>query len=86
MQELRIHLIHDFQALFDAIPPGLNPNVTGWLVYDSSAPKPKAKFVDEFNEYDDYKLVPQDRLERFEDVAQSITLSMVMANLGDGAN
>ena len=74
------------QGLFDAIPPGLNPNVTGWLVYDDSKPLPAPAMVDAFTEYDDYELVPEDGLEAFENVDKSITLAMVMANLGDGAN
>ncbi|WEW54682.1 hypothetical protein PRK78_000104 [Emydomyces testavorans] len=34
------------QDLFDAIPPGLNPNVTGWLVYDDGKDLPKPKDVE----------------------------------------
>ena len=74
------------QDLFDSVPPGLKSNVTGWLVYDDSKPTPAAKHIDSFDPFDDWTLVPHDRLERFENVDKTITLDMVMANLGDGAN
>ncbi|KAK7724129.1 hypothetical protein SLS64_000463 [Diaporthe eres] len=44
--------------LFDTLPSDLNWNVTGWLSYDSSKPLPEPALVDEFNEFDDYTLVP----------------------------
>ena len=42
------------------IPPTLNWNVTGWLVYDQSKPTPQATILQEFNPYDDTQLVAQD--------------------------
>lgn len=72
--------------LFDAVPPGLQDNVTAWLVYDDSKPKPAPEDIDAFTPFNDYTLKPQDGLARYDDVDKSITLSMVMANLGDGAN
>ncbi|KAL8899555.1 MAG: hypothetical protein Q9207_006139 [Kuettlingeria erythrocarpa] len=74
------------QDLFDKIPEGLNPNVTGWLVYDSAAPLPTPAFVDAFEPFDDFTLIPHDRLPLFSQVDQSIQLDMKMDNLGDGAN
>lgn len=74
------------QELFDVIPDGLNPNVTGWLVYDEEKELPEPKFVDEFDAFDDFTLIPSDGLELFESVDHTITLEVTMDNLGDGAN
>lgn len=68
------------------MPPTLNWNVTGWLVYDDSAPKPAAVLLDDFTPFDDFTLVSQDGLELYDHVDYSINLLLVMANLGDGAN
>lgn len=73
--------------LFDTIPDGLDVNVTGWLVYDSSKDMPDAAFVDNFDaEFDDFALVPYDNMALLDSVDQSIELIVVMDNLGDGAN
>jgi iron transport multicopper oxidase len=65
----------------------LNPNVTGWLVYDDSKPKPEAKAIDSFDaQFDDFALVPYDKEALYSNVDQSITLDMKMDNLNDGAN
>ncbi|KAL9632391.1 MAG: hypothetical protein Q9204_003814 [Flavoplaca sp. TL-2023a] len=74
------------QDLFDVIPPNLNPNVTGWLVYSDSAPRPTPAFVEEFEPFDDFTLVPYDKLPLFADPDYSIKLDVKMDNLGDGAN
>jgi iron transport multicopper oxidase len=60
--------------------------VTGWLVYDESAKKPAAKDVAAFDYYDDYTLVPYDKVETYPDADMTITLDLTMDNLGDGAN
>ncbi|CEL02165.1 Putative Multicopper oxidase [Aspergillus calidoustus] len=72
--------------LFDTLPDTLNYNVTGWLVYDESAERPAAKDVAEFDYYDDYTLVPYDKIEAYPDADMTITLDLTMDNLGDGAN
>lgn len=74
------------EDLFDTVPDGLNPNVTGWLVYDDKQPMSEAKAVDSFEPFDDFKLVPWDKEEVFDHVDQSITLDVKMDNLMDGAN
>jgi len=74
------------QDLFDAIPEGLNPNVTGWLVYDDRKDMPAAKEMSEFEPFDDFALVPHDKEELFDHVDRSITLDLKMDNLDDGAN
>jgi iron transport multicopper oxidase len=72
--------------LFDTVPESLNPNVTGWLVYDNKAAKPSAAVLDTFVPFDDYTLVPQDGLELYSNVDYSFDLDLKMDNLGDGAN
>jgi iron transport multicopper oxidase len=72
--------------LFDVVPDGLNPNVTGWLVYDDGKDKPAPKEVESFEPFDDFELVPEDKLELYDQVDQSIQLDLKMDNLRDGAN
>jgi iron transport multicopper oxidase len=74
------------EDLFDTVPEGLNPNVTGWLVYDDKQALPAAKSVETFKPFDDFKLVPWDKEGVFDHVDQSITLDVKMDNLIDGAN
>ncbi|KAK5164454.1 uncharacterized protein LTR77_009660 [Saxophila tyrrhenica] len=74
------------ESLFDVVPPTLNPNVTGWLMYDASAPKPVASPIEAFHPFDDFSLVPEDGLELFDHVDYSFNLDLKMDNLGDGAN
>lgn len=68
------------------VPPGLNPNVTGYLVYDESKPMPTPKKLDAFEPYDDFNLVPTDGEELWNDPVQTWTLDMKMDILGNGAN
>lgn len=74
------------QDLFDVIPDGLNPNVTGWLVYDENKELPKPAELDELNSFDDFDLIPYDKEELYENVDYSFSLDVTMDNLGDGAN
>ncbi|KAJ6263683.1 Laccase-1 [Drechslerella dactyloides] len=74
------------QDLFDAVPDGLNPNVTGHLIYDSSKPLPDPEDVDAFEPFDDFTLVPLDGEYLWEDPTYSFSLEVLMDNLGDGAN
>jgi iron transport multicopper oxidase len=72
--------------LFDAVPDGLNPNITGWLTYDNKAEFPEAKMIDEFDPFDDFALVPVDKQELLGEPDQTVSLELLMDNLGDGAN
>lgn len=74
------------QDLFDAVPEGLNPNVTSYLVYDNAAALPNATLVDEFKPFDDVLLEPTDELALFEEPTLSYTIDMKMDNLADGVN
>jgi iron transport multicopper oxidase len=68
------------------VPDGLNPNVTGWLVYDEGKEKPAPKEVDSFEPFDDFGLIPVDGEKLYEHVDQSIQLDLKMDVLRDGAN
>ncbi|KAI4161255.1 MAG: hypothetical protein LQ342_005047 [Letrouitia transgressa] len=72
--------------LFDTVPDSLNPNVTGWLVYDEKAELPTPAFVDAFDYFDDFTLVPHDKMPLLDEVDYSFNLDVKMDNLGDGAN
>ncbi|KAK5662846.1 hypothetical protein OQA88_6257 [Cercophora sp. LCS_1] len=73
--------------LFDKLPSDLNWNVTGWLVYDSSKPlPPPAVIYDPFEPFDDMTLVPWDNHTIYTSPDVSISLDVIMDNLGDGAN
>lgn len=68
------------------MPATLNPNVTGWLVYDDDLPLPAVTLLDTFEPYDDVGLVPCDGTELFQNPTQFVTLTLMMNNLGNGAN
>ncbi|KAJ4306691.1 ferroxidase fet3 [Collariella sp. IMI 366227] len=73
--------------LFDKLPEGLNWNVSGWLVYDKAKPLPApAMLYDPFEPFDDMGLVPWDNQTLLGEPDQTISLDVIMDNLGDGAN
>ena len=74
------------QTLFDKIPKDLNPNVTGWLVYDTTKPLPKPTPLPTFSPFDDFKLVPTDREPLMSQVDYSFNLDVKMDNLANGVN
>lgn len=74
------------QSLFDVLPPELNYNVTGWLVYDDKESLPEPQAVDSLDAFDDMKLVPYDEMERLPEPDQTVELDVIMDNLRDGAN
>ncbi|KAJ2893586.1 iron transport multicopper oxidase fet3 [Zalerion maritima] len=73
-------------TLFDAYPEDLQYNVTGWLTYDEDAGFPEPELVDEFVDFDDMNLIPEDEEELLPEPDREITLNVAMDNLGDGAN
>lgn len=77
-----------YKSLFDTIPDDLNWNVTGWLIYDSNNPNPSPAviLVDEFNEFDDWTLVPFDNQPIYQNPGQEVGLTVIMDDLSDGAN
>ena len=70
------------QDLFDTVPDTLNPNVTSFLVYDSSSPLPMPAFLDEYDPFDDITLAPYDHQPLLEDPTMSVSLVLTMDNLG----
>lgn len=64
----------------------MNPNVTGWLMYNNDAPQPSPALVDEFAPLDDFLLVPTDHEILFTEPDYTISLDVTMDNLDDGAN
>ncbi|KAK3944542.1 iron transport multicopper oxidase fet3 [Diplogelasinospora grovesii] len=73
-------------TMFDHLPPDLNYNVTGWLVYDSTQSLPAPASIDAYNPFDDMTLIPWDNQTLLGEPDQSITLDVIMNTLGDGAN
>ncbi|KAF7899096.1 uncharacterized protein EAF01_008309 [Botrytis porri] len=71
-------------SLFDVVPDDLNWNGTGWLVYDNTKALPDAAFVDEYNDFDDFNLVPYDHMTLLPEPDQVISLDVVMDVLGNG--
>jgi iron transport multicopper oxidase len=55
-------------------------------VYDDAKDLPAAASVDEFDPFDDYTLVPHDKMGVLGDPDYTVTLELTMDNLGDGAN
>lgn len=74
------------KSLFDAFPEDLDYNVTGWLVYDDKKPLPDPRLVDALEPFDDVTLVPFDREPILGEPDQTVQVSVIMDNLGDGAN
>lgn len=68
------------------IPETLNPNVTGWLVYDSATELPEPALLDSFDYFDDFTLVPTDGEPLLPEPDYTVPLTTEMINLGDGAN
>ena len=83
---MRVICLLQTQALFDHVPESLNPNVTGWLVYNPTGPLPNINNLTQFAPYDDYTLVPYDHEPLLDKVDLSFTLNLQMEDLGNGAN
>lgn len=70
-------------TMFDSVPPTLNLNATGYLVYDSSKPLPAEPptFPAYQTTYDDINLVPYDGQALFGPVSKQITLNVNTAQI-----
>lgn len=55
-------------------------------MYDDAQPLPDPAILDEFNEFDDMTLVPQDNQTLLGEPDRTVELNVIMDNLGDGAN
>ena len=65
-------------AMFDKVPPSLNLNATGYLIYDNAKPLPKS--APTFNSYkgafDDFNLVPYDGTPLFKGVTKQLVFNV----------
>ena len=68
------------------MPPDLNYNSTGWLVYDKKGEKPDAATVESLDPFDDMTLVPYDKMEILGKPDKEYVLDVKMDNLKDGKN
>jgi iron transport multicopper oxidase len=62
--------------MFDHIPTWANPDVYGFLVYDSKKPLPAVTPLRTYNVFDDFQLIPKDRQTAFTNVDQQIMITM----------
>lgn len=77
----------NLQDLFDSVPDTLNTNVTGYLIYNNNTSDlPTPALLDDFEPFDDITLVPKDREPLLPDPDNTVPLTVIMDNLGDGAN
>lgn len=70
---------------FDNIPTYLKPNVTGYLVYNSSNPLPAAPAFNNFNVLDDFTFRPLDNQALLPKPHKTITLELNFTKV-DGQN
>ncbi|KAL1913437.1 hypothetical protein Sste5344_000398 [Sporothrix stenoceras] len=81
-------------TMFDTVPPDLNPNVTGWLVYDVRQPLPKPTPLPSGSFDPDgplllddaLELVPHDDMPLLSEPDISVELNVNMQTRRDGAN
>ncbi|PWY88540.1 hypothetical protein BO70DRAFT_359994, partial [Aspergillus heteromorphus CBS 117.55] len=77
-------------VLLDTIPSDLQLNQTNWLQYSSSAPHPEANITvavcSDLDPYDDMDLVPYDKQPLLTDPDHSLTLTVTMQDLENGAD
>lgn len=55
-------------------------------MYDNNNALPDPASIDSLVPFDDFTLVPYDKQELLPEPDQTIELTVIMANLGDGAN
>lgn len=62
-------------------PPGYNPNITAWLVYDDKKPLPPPVDIHGFDFFDEMNLVPYDHQPILSQVDHQIVVNTGFANL-----
>lgn len=55
-------------------------------MYDVTEDLPGPATINDFDPFDDFTLVPYDKQELLPEPDQTVELTVIMANLGDGAN
>lgn len=65
-------------AMFDHVPPALNLNATGYLVYNTAKPLPleAPTFASYNGGFDDFNLVPYDKLALFKPVTRQVVFNV----------
>ncbi|MCJ1393552.1 hypothetical protein MMC18_006427 [Xylographa bjoerkii] len=69
--------------MFNTLPHYLEPNVTGYLVYDAHAPLPAEPVVQAFTTYNDFDLVPYDHQPLLPAPDKTITFAFDFTQIGD---
>jgi iron transport multicopper oxidase len=64
------------EAMFDHIPPDAQPNVYGYLIYDSSKPLPPVTPLTNLTEFNDMVLQPQDGMGALRNTDHQILITM----------
>ncbi|RLV89401.1 Iron transport multicopper oxidase FET3 [Spathaspora sp. JA1] len=73
--------------MLDTIPDDLQLNTTNYIVYDDSAALPDPYTIDSLDDYfDDFYLRPLSNDTLLDDADYTITIDVVMDNLGNGVN
>lgn len=81
--------MHGFDPdMLDVIPPELQLNQTGTIVYDESNDNPGEYFVNDYNFLDDFYLQPIELLNNtlYDEPDVVVTVDVTMNNLNDGKN
>ncbi|KAK5142597.1 hypothetical protein LTR04_002171 [Oleoguttula sp. CCFEE 6159] len=68
--------------MFDSVPPGLDPNVYGFLVYDAKKSLPKPAPITTFAPLDEMTIVPKDHMALLSKVDHQIVMTMDFFNDG----
>ena len=65
-------------SMFDSVPPTLNLNATGYLIYDTAKALPSAAptFASYDGAFDDFGLTPYDKLPLFKPVTRQVILNV----------
>ncbi|PYH88052.1 hypothetical protein BO71DRAFT_489066 [Aspergillus ellipticus CBS 707.79] len=77
-------------VLLDTVPSDLQLNQTNWLQYSASAAHPQANITvavcSDLNPFDDLTLIPYDKTPLLTNPDHSLTLTVTMQNLDNGAD
>lgn len=77
-------------SLLDLVPSNLQLNQTNWLSYNPDKPYDEVKMIyessDDIEYFDDFNLVPYDKVELLPEPDYEIKVDVIMNNLYDGIN
>jgi iron transport multicopper oxidase len=72
-------------GMFDHVPTWANPDVYGYLIYDSKKALPPVSPLRTYDVFDDFQLIPKDRTTAFTNVDRQIMITMNFDD-DDGVN